>query len=108
MRLPLLAPLALGLVSAIVLPRQANYDGYKVVRVEVGDKIAEVEKLIQKFALSTWNGGAKAHSEVDVVVPADKIAEFDSEAAGLDSSVMHENLGSSIASEAEYQKYASK
>ncbi|KAI4290013.1 MAG: hypothetical protein L6R35_000727 [Caloplaca aegaea] len=106
MRLPLLAPLALGLVSAIVLPRQANYDGYKVVRVEVGDKIAEVEKLIQKFALSTWNGGAKAHSEVDVVVPADKIAEFDSEAAGLDSSVMHENLGSSIASEAEYQKYA--
>ncbi|KAI4142983.1 MAG: hypothetical protein LQ341_003058 [Variospora aurantia] len=106
MRLPLLAPLALGLVSAIVLPRQANYDGYKVVRVEVGDKVAEVEKLIQKFALSTWNGGAKAHSEVDVVVPADKIAEFDSEAAGLDSSIMHENLGSSIASEAEYQKYA--
>ncbi|KAL9018857.1 MAG: hypothetical protein Q9185_003875 [Variospora sp. 1 TL-2023] len=106
MRLPLLAPLALGFVSAIVLPRQANYDGYKVVRVEVGDKIAEVEKLIEKFALSTWNGGAKAHSEVDVVVPADKIAEFDSEAAGLDSSIMHENLGASIASEAEYQKYA--
>lgn len=108
MRLPVLAPFVFGLVSALALPRATKYDGYKVVRVEVGDKIVEVETLIQKLALSTWNGGAKAHSEVDIVVPADKVAEFDSEAADLDSRIMHENLGFSIARETDYQIYASK
>ncbi|KAL9048055.1 MAG: hypothetical protein Q9206_006273 [Seirophora lacunosa] len=106
MRLPVLAPFVFGLVSALALPRATKYDGYKVVRVEVGDKIVEVETLIQKLALSTWNGGAKAHSEVDIVVPADKVPEFDSEAADLDSRIMHENLGFSIARETDYQIYA--
>ncbi|KAL8834691.1 MAG: hypothetical protein Q9170_003635 [Blastenia crenularia] len=106
MRLLLLTPLIFGLVSAIVVPRKASYDGYKVVRLQVGEELSKVKSVIQKLSLSTWNGGAKENSEVDIVVPADKVAEFESNTAGLDSSIMHENLGASIAKEMEYPVYA--
>ncbi|KAL8715441.1 MAG: hypothetical protein Q9220_000775 [cf. Caloplaca sp. 1 TL-2023] len=105
MRLFLLASLVSSLVSAVVVPRKANYDGYKVVRLDVGNNLAKVESLIQKLSLKTWNGGPKQDSEVDVVVPADKVSEFDANTADLSSSVMHENLGASIAAETIYPVY---
>lgn len=108
MKLQLLAPLVCGLVSAVVVPRKANYDGYKVVRLEVGDNLSQVKNVIQKLSLSTWNGSPKAHSEVDVVVPADQVANFDSSTADLNSSIMHQNLGASIAKETDYPLYASQ
>ncbi|KAL8756833.1 MAG: hypothetical protein Q9184_004373 [Pyrenodesmia sp. 2 TL-2023] len=107
MKLQLLAPLVIGLVSAVVVPRKANYDGYKVVRLEVGDNLSQVKNLIQELSLSTWNGSPKANSEVDVVVPADQVASFDSSTADMDSSIMHQNLGASIAKETDYPPYAS-
>lgn len=108
MKLQQLVPLIFGLASAVVVPRKASYDGYKVVRLEVGDSLVKVKSLIQKLSLSTWNGGLKANSEIDIVVPADKVAQFDSSTADLDSIIMHENLGASIAKEAAYPVYARK
>ncbi|KAI4169182.1 MAG: hypothetical protein LQ346_008990 [Caloplaca aetnensis] len=106
MKLLLLAPLILCLVTAVVVPRKANYDGYKVVRLQVGDNLLQVKNLIQELSLSTWNGSPKANSEVDLVVPADQVADFDTSTANLDSSVMHQNLGASIAKETDYPLYA--
>lgn len=100
------ASLVLGLVSAIVVPRKANYDGYRVVRLQVGDDVSRVKNIIQELSLSTWNGAPKDNSEVDVVVPADKFLQFESSTADLDSSIMHANLGASIARETDYQVYA--
>lgn len=105
MKLLVLASLVLGLVSAIVVPRKANYDGYRVVRLQVGDDSSKVKNIIQQLSLSTWNGAPKDNSEVDVVVPADKFSEFESSTAGLNSSIMHEDLGASIAKETDYQAY---
>ncbi|KAL8720005.1 MAG: hypothetical protein Q9225_003076 [Loekoesia sp. 1 TL-2023] len=105
MKFLLLTPLIFALISAVVVPRKANYDGYKVFRLQVGKDLSKVESLIQKLSLSTWNGGPKENSEVDIVVPADKVTEFESSTADLDSSVMHENLGASIAKETDYQVY---
>ncbi|KAL9031366.1 MAG: hypothetical protein Q9196_000621 [Gyalolechia fulgens] len=106
MKFLVLASSILGLVSAIVVPRQANYDGYRVVRLQVGDDSSKVKNIIEELSLSTWNGAPKADSEVDVVVPADRFSEFESSTADLDSSIMHENLGASIAEETNYQVYA--
>ncbi|KAL8917089.1 MAG: hypothetical protein Q9208_008168 [Pyrenodesmia sp. 3 TL-2023] len=106
MKLLLLAPLVFGLVLAVVVPRKANYDGYKVVRLEVGDNLSQVKDVIQKLSLSTWNGSPKANSEVDVVVPADQVANFDASTADLDSRIMHQNLGAAIAEETDYPLYA--
>ncbi|KAL8933706.1 MAG: hypothetical protein Q9216_006244, partial [Gyalolechia sp. 2 TL-2023] len=101
-----LASLVLGLVSAIVVPRKANYDGYRVVRLQVGDDSSKVKNIIQDLSLSTWNGAPRSNSEVDVVVPADQFSEFESSTVDLESSTMHENLGASIARETDYQVYA--
>lgn len=108
MKFFLLAPVIFGLASAVVVPRKANYDGYKVVRLSVGSNLAKVRTLIQDLTLSTWNGGAKANAEVDIVVPADKVAEFQSSTADFEKTVMHENLGVSIAEETAYPDYRRK
>ena len=97
--------LFLGLATAALVPRQANYDGYQVVRLQVGDNLARVQSLIRDLSLSTWNGGPKPNSEVDVVVPAGVVQQFDAQTAGLSSSLMHPNLGESIAREADYPVY---
>ncbi|KAL9607664.1 MAG: hypothetical protein Q9167_007444 [Letrouitia subvulpina] len=106
MRLLYLTFFIFNVALAVVVPRKATYDGYKVVRLEVGEQLPKVEGLIEKLSLLTWNGGPKEKSEVDIVVPADKVAEFEASTADLDSKVMHENLGASIANEADYPVYA--
>ena len=82
MKLLLLAPLFLSLNSAVVVPRKANYDGYQVVRLQVGDHLTQVQNLIKDLSLSTWNGGPKTDATVDVVVPAAAVKTFDAEVAG--------------------------
>lgn len=106
MRLLYLTSLIFGVALSVVVPRKATYDGYKVVRLEIGEQLPKVEGLIEKLSLSTWNGSPKENSEVDIVIPADKVADFEASTADLDSKVMHENLGASIAKEADYPVYA--
>ena len=97
--------LILGLASAAAVPQKVDYDGYQVIRLQVGDNLARVQSLIQTLSLSTWNGGPKTNSEVDIVVPAAVTEQFEADTAGLSSSVMHTNLGESIAQEANYPVY---
>lgn len=82
MKLPLLAPLFINLVSAIAVSRKANYDGYQVVRLQVGGNLDRVNNLIKDLSLSTWNGGPKEDSTVDVVVPAAVVDTFEDKVAG--------------------------
>lgn len=103
----LLTPVLLSLATAALVPRQANYDGYQVVRLQVGNNLTEVQNTIKTLSLSTWNGGPKPNSEVDIVVPPNVAEQFEADTAGLSSSVMHANLGESIAQETDYPSYRS-
>ena len=87
----------LGLVSAAAVPQKVSYTDYKVIRVKTSD---EVENLIQQHSLATWE---KQNGNVDVVVPPG-VTAFD----GLDTITMHENLGESMANEANYDVYQGK
>lgn len=98
-------PLLLCVAYAVIIPRKADYNGYKVVRLEVGEHLPKVQSLIKKLSLSTWNGGPKEHSTVDVVVPAGVTTEFEGQVADLSPHVMHANLGASIARETTYPIY---
>ena len=82
MHLFFLATFAFGLVSAVAVNKKANYDGFQVVRLEVGDHLAQVKALIETLGLSTWNGGPKADSTVDVVVPPAAVKTFEDSTAG--------------------------
>lgn len=97
--------LLFGLASAAAVARNANYDGYQVIRLQVGSNLSKVQNLINTLSLSTWNGGPKPNAEVDIVVPAAVRERFESETASLSSSIMHANLGESIAQEANYPVY---
>ena len=101
----LILPFILSLVSSLIVPRKVNYDGYKVVRLSTGSSLGKVKKLIKDLSLSTWNGGPKENAEVDIVIPADKVTEFESSTADLAKTVMHENLGAAIAEEGDYSDY---
>ncbi|KAI4267089.1 MAG: hypothetical protein LQ337_008527, partial [Flavoplaca oasis] len=101
----LILPFILSLVSSLIVPRKVNYDGYKVVRLSTGSSLAKVKTLIKDLSLSTWNGGPKENAEVDIVIPADKVTEFESSTADLAKTVMHENLGAAIAEESDYSDY---
>ena len=83
--------------SAAAVPSKVSYDGYKVVRVKSSP---EVESIIQDHSLATWNGAGRAYGQIDVVVPPG-VQALD----GMDSHVMHEDLGASIAVETDYQAY---
>lgn len=76
------APLLFSLVAAIAVDRKANYNGYQVVRLEVGNHLAQVTDLIKDLSLSTWNGGPRPDSTVDVVVPAAVVSTFEASTAG--------------------------
>ena len=67
-----------------------------------------MQSLIKTLSLSTWNGGPKPNSEVDIVVPAAVTEQFEAGTVGLSSSVMHANLGQSIAQEENYPVYQGK
>ena len=107
MKVFLLSPLLLGSALAAAVTRGANYDGYQVVRLQVGDHLAEVQRLIRSLSLSTWNGGPKSNSEVDIVVPPAVNEQFAADTAGLSFQIMHANLGETIAQEADYPVYQS-
>ncbi|KAL8852109.1 MAG: hypothetical protein Q9221_003039 [Calogaya cf. arnoldii] len=101
----LLSTFLFTLVSSLIVPRKVSYDGYKVVRLSTGSSLPKVKTLIKDLSLSTWNGGPKENAEVDIVIPADKVAEFESSTADLAKTVMHKNLGAAIAEESDSANY---
>jgi hypothetical protein len=97
----------LALVLTVVTSVLANtkYNGAQAVRVVVGDDVVPLMKIIDKLSLASWkgvapNGVPKANGNVDLVVPAAKLEEFNALVDGMEFEVMHEDLGASIAAEA--------
>lgn len=88
--------------SALAVPGKVNYDGYKVVRVPTDDA-ATVKDMISQLSLPTWQ---KHNDHIDVMVPPAVQKKFDSFASGLDTQIMHDNVGSSIMKEETFASYA--
>jgi hypothetical protein len=102
-------PLAglLAVASAVdVNHEKVSYDGYKVVRLAVGDRVNRVNKIISKLDLKTWKGAPRAGAFADIVIPPSQIAAFDTEVTGMDIEIMHENLGAAMDHEANFMAYA--
>lgn len=95
----------LASVYGAAISGKVSYDNYKVIRLAVGDSLSKVNNLLQELSLSTWNGAPKANGHVDVVVPGFQLKAFKDSTANMETQVMHENLGASIAKETEYKKY---
>ncbi|MCJ1426938.1 hypothetical protein MMC29_004841 [Sticta canariensis] len=96
-------PYLFAFVHAV--PGIVNYDNYKVIRLGVGDNLSKVNDLLRERSLSTWNGAPKADGHVDVVVPAFQLKAFEDSTASMETQVMHEDLGASIAKERAYKPY---
>ncbi len=97
--------LALASTAVIDQPR-VSYDGYKVVRVPVGTDASKVTEIVTKLKLKTWGGAPRAGRYADIVIPPQQIAAFDSETAGMEVIIMHEDLGASIERESTYSLYS--
>lgn len=100
--------LALGAASEVIA--KVSYDGAKAMRVSVGEDVQPIVEVIQQLSLPIWKGTAdgipRPNGHVDLVVPADKVAEFEDLTAAMTTEVMHEDLGLSIAEEGNMAAYA--
>jgi carboxypeptidase A4 len=89
---------------------KVSYNGAKAMRIAVGDDVIPLLDVISKLSLPTWkgikNGVPVANTHVDLVVPADKVTEFEELTKGMDTEVMHADLGESIADEGRMSVYA--
>ncbi|KAF2179352.1 hypothetical protein K469DRAFT_730642 [Zopfia rhizophila CBS 207.26] len=97
---------SLTLVSAASVAKKANYDGFKVYRVNVGEDSAKLSEVVSKLELATWKGKVETSKIVDVMVPPSQIQEFEKSAESLNTELMHDNLGLSISEETAYSVYA--
>lgn len=106
---PSLTSLILALNASVGLAK-VSYDGAKAMRIATGEDVTPLLDVIEKLHLPTWKGAVKgipvANSHVDLVVPANKVAEFEEATANMETEVMHEDLGLSIAEEGNVGTYA--
>lgn len=93
----LLTSLLLSSASAAAVNKKVSYDGFKVFRVSAGDNLAAVEDTVTALGLDKWIDGAENTGHLDVVVAPKQLQAF--EEAGLNSTVMHDDLGVSIAAQ---------
>lgn len=89
-----LASLAAGV--SIRSPSVNLYEGTKVYHVKTGRHVAEVQKRLADISHNIWES---ASDHIDVAIPRHEVARF--EALGLNTRVLHADLGSSIAAEAQ-------
>jgi murein tripeptide amidase MpaA len=86
--------------SAAVVPAPSvSYDGFKVFRVSVAESNAAINNVVAKLGLETWENSGRPGSFADVVVPPAKLAQFTAATADMGVSLMHDDLGVSIAQE---------
>ena len=99
---------SLGLASAASVTKKVSYDDWKVYRVNVGSNAAKVNDIVSKLQLELWKGKPSSSSVVDVMVPPSQIQDFETSAEGIETKVMHDNLGLSIADEETFSVYAGR
>lgn len=97
---------AAPLVSAAAAPkleRKMNYDGYKAYSIATHHNPAAIKAKLTKFAAIPFNLDNDEH--LDIAIPAEEVAAF--EALGLETQLMHEDLGADIAEEGTFAPYTS-
>ena len=94
--------------AALQTSQPKSYQGYKVVRLTVGNNVAKINSIIEKLDLTTWMGPPKAGRNADIVIPPAQVAAFDAAVAGMDTTVMHADLGLSIDEQTSFNTYAGK
>ncbi|KAF5005055.1 hypothetical protein FDECE_8471 [Fusarium decemcellulare] len=80
---------SLSLANALV-----SYDGWKVVRVDTRNDVGLVRSRLASINYDEWS---QEDSYLDIAIPGNQILTFGT--LGLDSYVLHEDLGRSIAAE---------
>jgi len=79
------------------------------MRVSVGQDVKPLMDIISDLSLSVWRGidaGVPIpNGQVDLVVSADKIIDFMQATRQMETKVMHEDLGASMAEEEAYHQY---
>ena len=96
----------IGLASAAAVESKVDYSGWKVFRVNVGEHAAKLGSIVDSLQLETWKGKVSTSKVVDLVVPPTQIQEFEAAAKDINTEVMHEDLGASIADEEVFEVYA--
>lgn len=86
----------LSLFASLAVAERVSYDGHKVFRIYPtrGLSISAISDVLQNIEHDEWNKDA---SDIVVSIAPDQLPAF--EALGLRASVMHEDLGRSIADE---------
>jgi hypothetical protein len=96
-------------VSAASLNQQVtkiSYDGYKVIRLAVGEEVDKVNGIVSNLGLKTWKGAPRAGAYADIVVPPSQFKAFSAATSGMEAITMHQDLGASIAEESSFHTYA--
>lgn len=89
-----LASLVAGV--SIRSPSTNLYEGTKVYHVKTGRHVADVQKRLASVSHNVWES---ASDHIDIAIPRHEVAKF--EALGLNSRVLHADLGASISAESE-------
>ncbi|KAH7359785.1 hypothetical protein BKA66DRAFT_573899 [Pyrenochaeta sp. MPI-SDFR-AT-0127] len=76
-----------------------SYDGYQVHRVRTGTQVAHVKERLATIPHETWE---QSHGRWDVLISRDQVDAF--HALGLNTRILHENLGHSITTEAHVKR----
>lgn len=97
----------LGLASAASVAKKVSYEDWKVYRVNVGSNAAKLNDVVSNLKLELWKGKPSTSSVVDIMVPPSVVQDFEASTKGMETEVMHENLGLSIADEQGFTIYAS-
>lgn len=95
----LISALAIAAVSASVIPTHgassSPYSGFKVFRIKTHGHAAAIQEKLANITFEQWNHDVKSH--MDIVLGPDQLAAFAE--LGLESDVMHADLGVSIVAE---------
>ena len=97
---------SLGLASAATVAKKVSYDDWKVFRVNVGSDAAKIDKMMSKLQLELWKGKPASSDVVDVMVPPSAVKDFETSTEDVETQLMHDNLGLSIAGEQDFSIYA--
>jgi hypothetical protein len=99
---------SLGFASAASVAKKVSYDGWKVYRINVGSSAANISNVVSKLQLELWKGKPASSDVVDVMVPPSAVKDFEASTSDIETSVMHSNLGLSIAEENSFSVYIGK
>jgi carboxypeptidase A4 len=77
-----------------------------VYRVNVGSNGAKLDGVMNKLQLELWKGKPASSDVVDVMVPPTAVKDFEASTKDMETAVMHDNLGLSIADEQTFSVYA--